>query len=114
MTVKDAGDRTVAAQASRGWSAGLHSPTGACMFKRGGRKAAPSMLKRHLMPDRKLAVDHHRQKWGFRSGYPVVSPDDAKTQFALAMKIGAMKIGAMKMGLGRKGPAAQKKAARRR
>lgn len=84
------------------------------MFKRGGRKAAPSMLKRHLMPDRKLAVDHHRQKWGFRSGYPVVSPDDAKTQFALAMKIGAMKIGAMKMGLGRKGPAAQKKAARRR
>ena len=109
MTVKDAGDRTVAAQASRGWSAGLHSPTGACMFKRGGRKAAPSMLKRHLMPDRKLAVDHHRQKWGFRSGYPVVSPDDAKTQFALAMKIGAMKIG-----LGRKGPAAQKKAARRR
>jgi predicted transcriptional regulator len=67
------------------------------------------MLKRHLMPDRKLTVDQHRQKWGLRFGYPVVSPDDAKTRFALAMKIGAMKIG-----LGRKGPAAQKKAARRR
>jgi hypothetical protein len=87
------------------------------------------MLKRHLMPDRKLTVDQHRQKWGLRSGYPVISPDDAKTRFALAMKIGAMKIGAMKIGamkigamkigamkigLGRKGPAAQKKAARRR
>jgi predicted transcriptional regulator len=77
------------------------------------------MLKRHLMPDRKLTVDQHRQKWGLRFGYPVVSPDDAKTRFALAMKIGAMKIGAMKIGamkigLGRKGPAAQKKAARRR
>jgi predicted transcriptional regulator len=89
------------------------------MFKRGGWKAAASILKRHLMPDRKLTVDQHRQKWGLRFGYPVVSPDDAKTRFALAMKIGAMKIGAMKIGtmkigLGRKGPAAQKKAARRR
>jgi predicted transcriptional regulator len=31
-----------------------------------------SMLKRHLMADRKLTVQQYRQRWGLPSGYPVI------------------------------------------
>ena len=63
-----------------------------------------SMLKRHLMTDHKLTVQHYREKWALPASYPMVASDYAKVRSALAKKIG----------LGRKSAGPTKASARRR